>query len=85
PSPALSSTTKMSYKQWIKACLWSSAIFTTGYFLMIYTTPNKQKLYNSFSPTLKSMYDKNVKEKYTEEMLEHIKNSKNSGEPNTVY
>ncbi|KTW32083.1 uncharacterized protein T551_00765 [Pneumocystis jirovecii RU7] len=66
----------MTFKSWIKGSVWGSAIVATGYGLMIYTTPNEQELYHSLSPTLKSMYDKNLKEKYTEEITEHIKTAR---------
>ncbi|KAG5520113.1 hypothetical protein PMAC_001189 [Pneumocystis sp. 'macacae'] len=66
----------MTFKSWIKAGIWSSAIVSTGYGLMIYTTPHEQELYHSLSPALKSMYDKNLKEKYTEEITKHIKTTR---------
>ncbi|KAG4301548.1 hypothetical protein PCANB_001816 [Pneumocystis canis] len=67
----------MLSKQWIKAGFWSSTIVAAGYALMIYTRPNEEELYHNFSPALKSMYDKNVKEMYTQETIKYIKNNRN--------
>ncbi|QSL64122.1 hypothetical protein MERGE_000277 [Pneumocystis wakefieldiae] len=71
----------MSAKRWIKAGFWSSAMIGLGYALMIYTTPNEQELYNSLSPALKLIYDKNIEKKYSNEVIEHIKKNKYSESP----
>ncbi|EMR11440.1 hypothetical protein PNEG_00459 [Pneumocystis murina B123] len=69
----------MSAKRWIIAGFCSSAIIGIGYALMTYTTPNEKEFYNSLSPALKLIYDKNIEKKYSDEMIEYIKKNRYSG------